>query len=156
MGSAAASAAVRRDIAPSTGVNECTKHRPHLRGPRGPRGRSPLRPRRARSPRQLHRSGLAAQGTVAWRRITGFGSGRGPGQPCFSAGDRNLRSGCPPSACAHSPIACRGCPFNGHPAFQVHRCGSRKMDPVDYTGTEVAFQSNPESGTSSQRLPAPR
>ena len=27
--------------------------------PCGPRGRSPLRPRRARSPRQLHRSGLA-------------------------------------------------------------------------------------------------
>jgi len=56
MGSAAASAAVRRALAPKTGAKERTKQWNGLRVWSGPRGRGPLRPRRARSPKLLYRS----------------------------------------------------------------------------------------------------
>jgi len=67
MGSAAASAAVRRALAPNT--NEGTKQWAGSRVSSGPRGRGPLRPRWARSPRLLHRSdtGEATARIAQWK-----------------------------------------------------------------------------------------
>lgn len=62
-GSAAAPAAVRCALAPNICASEVTKRCGHPCVSVGPRGRGPMRPGRARSPKQLHGSGLS--GTVS-------------------------------------------------------------------------------------------
>ena len=59
LGSTAAPAVVRRALAPNPGATERTEWYAPVARKTGPRGRDPVRPWRARSPNQLHRSGLA-------------------------------------------------------------------------------------------------